>query len=243
VSAGLAGDVFGQNITPGQELLKYTARCALEAGEKLVIKDTNGKVHSWPGTLGLLSKTAGAKLGLNWTKAALPAEGVRWWMACMLAHVNAFQTPVELSLRGPHPALENPSASERKDFPHTEGAFYGDFGDSNDDAINERMYACFSEELFLECERSFPGQGKAMAIHTIHQRVCAHGGCDNFQVVAPCTNFLGDGKYACETEIDGWFTDCHTVASISKGNWPVPTKYAEVGTVNLKEISCSARPD
>ena len=243
MAAELAKDIYGMQISPGQEMLKYTSRCALGANDTLVIKDVNGVTQKWPGLLGMLSGTHGAKTNNDWTRGPLDKSGVRWWMACMLAHVNAFGVQVAVSLRADHPALSQLSQAEAQQFPYFEGAFYGDFGVVGDDSSVENMYACYGKDLYSACEQKHPGQGDAYAVHTLHQRVCAHGGCDNFYVVGPCLNYDRTGRYACSTLNGTSVTDCHIVSSSKPGQWNGATAYQEVVSSYLENIECVSQPD
>jgi hypothetical protein len=226
-TAGLADDSIGRGV------LRYAARCALEATDTLWIQDTRGgswdRTDPMDGLIGLLPQ---------WRKRGLDRSEQAWLMACMLTHVNAYGQAVPLSLRGHHPALAA-DKTERAEFPYFEGAFWGSFGERSEGGEVEyepnAMYACYGEDQLIACDGN-----ASLAAHVLWRRVCARGGCDNFQVVGACRDYDGRGVYACGAEYDGIVSDCRDQPSTSAQNWPPGTNSwgAKVANSYLAKISC-----
>ena len=113
----LAGDHGLLGSTDGQRLLKYAVQCALPAGDSLSTMH-EGAPLVLEGSLGLAPE---------WKHQALPAAAQRWLTACILSRINAFGVPVEIDMRGEHPALRSLTPEETHDYTFQEGAFYGNF--------------------------------------------------------------------------------------------------------------------
>jgi hypothetical protein len=97
----------------GRALLQYIARCALVEGEFLRVYSSG---HTWdfPGVLGVAPE---------WEHAPLTKEGQEIMTACLLAHVNAFEVPVQISVRSWFVA--EAEELESVAFYYGDGAFYG----------------------------------------------------------------------------------------------------------------------
>jgi hypothetical protein len=121
----------GLETTPeGRELLVYVARCALRDSDVLVAT-AGDETYEFPGMLGL---------AVEWEHRALEPAEVHWVSACLLAHVNAFDVSVQISLRAPAGRIQT-TPDEEFDFPVYEGTFFGDvFGE------NLLTYACVGND-------------------------------------------------------------------------------------------------
>jgi hypothetical protein len=100
-----------------REQLKYLVRCALPA-QITVYADAEGERFTFQGSMGLAPR---------WLTEAMTASEERWVSACLLAHVNYFGKPVQVSMRAtppPVPALES-SDEEQTTFTIFEGGFFG----------------------------------------------------------------------------------------------------------------------
>jgi len=115
----------------GRELLSYMASCALPASVTLEA-ELDGETLSFPGSVGLAPA---------WADRALHASEQRWVSACLLARVNAHDTSVQVSLRGPHPALRA-DGDERALYSLEEGAFWGNIFTDDADA----WWSCEGED-------------------------------------------------------------------------------------------------
>jgi hypothetical protein len=94
-----------------RRFVEYFVSCALPAGDEVVVNDV-----AFAGAIGLAPE---------WPAGACDAGCRRWISACLLARVNARGERVEISLRGPHPALR-PGPAELAAFTDEEGTYYGD---------------------------------------------------------------------------------------------------------------------
>lgn len=207
----------------GRQLLTYVTRCALSAGDELVAVDSAGEVtHRFHGALGLASE---------WLRGPLDLSGQRWISACLLAHTNAFGTPVSISARGTHAALAT-SAEERRLFPVVEAAFYGNlFADANGDGAADFVaYACTGA-------RSPHDEDSA----SLALRICGEAAADGsgltecgFVHVGTCEDGPQVADYACENRVgpDGAYTTCHSQPGSRQAGWPASSeRYDEVVTV------------
>jgi hypothetical protein len=167
----------GLETTPeGRELLLYVARCALAEGDVLVAT-VGEETYEFPGLLGL---------ALEWEHRGLELAEARWVSACLITHVNAYNVPVEISLR----AFEHIAATpdETHAFPVYEATFFGDvFGD-------ELMtYGCIGQDAEIAGSHA-PDRPL---------RVCADPGPD-CQVTE-----LGYCRDVCDTYVPGTgWTEC-----------------------------------
>jgi hypothetical protein len=121
---GAASDGL-ETTEQGRELLTYVARCALNA-EDILVAEHAGVTYEFPGLLGVAPE---------WEHAPLTASLQRWVSSCLLAHVNAFDTSVPISLRAP--AKLEFDVSESVDFPVYEATFFGNVFN-----VDQVMYAC-----------------------------------------------------------------------------------------------------
>ena len=105
----------------GASLLAYLVGCALPPDQAAVLATADDPVRL-EGGLGLAP---------GWRRRGLAPAEARLVSACILARLNRFGVPVEVSLRAdakapaPSPALAA-SPDERAAFPLHEGAFFGD---------------------------------------------------------------------------------------------------------------------
>jgi hypothetical protein len=97
----------------GREVLKYVVQCALPPQDTLY-GTVAGQTYAFPGLLGLVPK---------WKDKPLAVDEQQQMSACLLAHVNALDVPVSISVRAHH-ALSS-TAEERQAYPVYEGTFFG----------------------------------------------------------------------------------------------------------------------
>ncbi|UQA55835.1 hypothetical protein [Polyangium aurulentum] len=103
-----------------RQLVRYLVGCAFTPSQSLSFTwtDASGVPHPevyW----GLLS------LAPAWASGPLDDDGQRWVTACIASRTNWYGTPVNISARGDHPALEPLDADEKVGYPREEGAFWG----------------------------------------------------------------------------------------------------------------------
>lgn len=203
----------------GLELVEYGARCALAAGAVVPIQTFDGpdQVPDAPG-LGLAP---------DWRKRGLSPEEQAWLMACLLAHVNAGGQAVDISARGPHPALAT-TAQELARFTYLEGAFYGRFGDPGDPDEAGLTYqrACYGPAL---------GKCGAAAPTILYDRLCTiPGGCPHLVVVGPC-EAKPSAPAACKPRTGDAYDECYPIASSGP---PPSEKHRAVITTYLDDFEC-----
>jgi len=118
-----------ETTNEGRELLLYVARCALAEGDVLVAT-VGEETYEFPGLLGL---------AVEWEHRGLELAEARWVSACLITHVNAFNVPIEISLRAPLRITATPE--EAYAFPVYEATFFGDvFGDEL------QTYSCLGQD-------------------------------------------------------------------------------------------------
>jgi hypothetical protein len=121
---GAFGAWFNNTSYTGQDnLMKYVIRCAVAAGSTVTYKDALGVTHTWTGTFGLAP---------SWVSGPMTAAEQRWVSACMLAHVNQFAVPIQVSFRAapstvtnPAPASLGTTPSEVAAYAYREASFWG----------------------------------------------------------------------------------------------------------------------
>lgn len=104
-----------RNSDGGRSVLSYLAGCALTSAQSLSITAADGSHHTYPGSVGLAP---------GWLGAAPTVSQQRWVTACILARTNLYGVHVDLSMRGPNPAL-TAGLAEGLGYLLTEGAFWG----------------------------------------------------------------------------------------------------------------------
>jgi hypothetical protein len=116
-----------------RQLLKYTVSCALNSTQSFSFSwtDTFGVVHpeTYSGLLGLAA---------DWATTRLSPSGAEWVSACLASRVNWYGATVTISSRGPVEQLSI-TAEERADYPHIEGAFFGNLFTST-----PALYSCYN---------------------------------------------------------------------------------------------------
>ena len=125
---GLEGDAAEELLSTeaGREILKYVVQCALKPDD--VLRGVaDGQTYEFPGLLGLMAK---------WRDKPLTADEQQVMSACLLAHVNALDVPVSISLRAHK--MVNSTEEERRAYSVYEGTFFGQIFDGE----TVRAYSC-----------------------------------------------------------------------------------------------------
>jgi hypothetical protein len=195
----------------GSDLVSYLAICAVDAETEIA------------GLRGFYG------LAPSWLHASCDDVCQRWTSACLLAHTNMLEKPVEIGLVGAHPALPGP----RPGFHYQEGAYYGNL-------FHSALYACVGHSVLpflMSQSMPQPGQTRAdTAINLMEGRMC---GLYDPACGEHVTGFCGEerevaGTPACEVDpgSKGWFEHCHTGPRFEPYPRPSPT-IDEVITVYL----------
>jgi len=115
-----------------RQLFKYMIGCGLDATQSYEFSwyDLDGNRHdeSYQGYLGLAT---------DWPTKKLSPSEQEWISACLLSRVNWYGSSVMLSTRGPRVNLKVTEPVEIDDYPHFEGAYWGNIFDEVPTA-----YAC-----------------------------------------------------------------------------------------------------
>lgn len=175
----------GDQGTLARAFLRYAIGCAFTPSQSFGFTwtDATNVVHaeSFAGELGVAPA---------WATGPLDATGQRMVSACVVARVNYYQVPVMLSIRSMEYSLRVLSgAQELVDFPHVEGAFWGNLW-----GPSPAIYACYN--------------GATVANSRAWYRDCATGHlredgtieeCGIIDVVGPCNTVCaslnGGGQY------------------------------------------------
>ena len=99
------------------QFVEYLVSCVLPEGDAVAVE----------------GETFGGGVGLapEWAEGACGEDCQRWASSCLLARVNARGEHVQISMRGPHPAL-HPAPRELVEFAREEGTYYGNLFASPD---------------------------------------------------------------------------------------------------------------
>jgi hypothetical protein len=200
----------GESGALSRSLLSYTVGCALDGTQSFAFSwvDASNVTHeeNYPGSIGLAT---------GWASHPLDAPGRGWVSACLIARVNHFGVPVQLSARGDTPALVA-SAEEKAAYPNEEGAFWGDLFttapvayacDVVPDDDNSRAHARVCAAGYVDGEGNVQGCG-------IIQRV---GSCNDACAPLMAVSLTGlgsEGVYhhpTCSTAASGLTTEVLTV--------------------------------
>lgn len=180
----IAGDVEGlEGSKATRSLLSYIVRCALRPGDVLMVSH-EGHAFQFPGQLGLAAA---------WEARGLTIDEMEKVSGCLIAHVNAFRTPVQLS--GRMVGSLGADEAERAGYRGYEGTFFGRafITPSEDESI--ALYACQGDDAEI---------ARAHAPIDRRKRRCTDGHDDCGAIVA-----LGRCREVCDSYVDeyGW-TDC-----------------------------------
>jgi hypothetical protein len=111
-----------------REVMKYVVGCALPSGTSVDVT-VEGVDYSFDGELGLAAE---------WGRPGGTCGPMcqQWVSACVLSRVDYLGQPLDISVRGLHPALKT-SAEETSSYTHREATYYG-----NIFASSMQLFAC-----------------------------------------------------------------------------------------------------
>lgn len=206
------------STSDGRELLVYIVECALPQNATLKGKHNN-TTYTFKGRLGVAPE---------WVNTPLTKSAQRWMTACLLAHTNAYNVSVPISLRGSLPALTATQA-EKNDFSIEEASFYGNIFTPEDDELS--IYACAGEGIQTVC---------ATDDYDEDEKYLPRRGCDpdeecKFHVPGPCYDLSAAAVDSCGTVMEDGYSSCHSTAKPRPGQWSAAqADYTEVVTVYLR---------
>ena len=189
VNLDAAGELL--STQDGREVFSALVSCALP--ETAMVEATLAE-----GTFDFFGDVG---LAPEWVVHPLYADSKRWVSACLFARVNALDSFIPISIRGPSPAL-GVDSDERSAFALQEGGFYGNYFTPKDQPIE--WYACRGLDK---------AQGNA---GDLISRVCAAPDPANPGLTLCGFKYAGDcglygGAHACEQFALGgtFFQRCH----------------------------------
>lgn len=171
--------------TNARSFMHYAVGCALSPSQTFDFTwtDSDAVEHqeSYHGELGIAP---------GWAAGGIPVSSQKLVSACMIARVNYYGVTVKISIRSAKAPLETmPGSQELVDFPHVEGAFWGNLW-----APVPNLKACYF--------------GPNIAVSRAAHRDCAVGHilpngalaeCGPIDIVGPCStvcqNLDGGGQY------------------------------------------------
>lgn len=168
-----------------RQFMRYAVSCAFLPSQTFSFSytDANGVVHNevYYGELGIASA---------WATGSLDVQGQQMVTSCLAARVNYYEVPVTISARCSLEPLKTLSSdAEVADYPHVEGAFWGN------------MFT--ADPFIVSCYHNVN-----VANSRMYQRDCATGhvdetgvavDCGPIHVVGPCSSYCmslnGGGQY------------------------------------------------
>jgi hypothetical protein len=194
------------NSPEGQSLLSYVVKCALASGVSASFPVSGGPNQVYTGLLGYAPA---------WRTGSLNLTGRRLVTGCLMAHVNAFETKVPISVRTA--ATGEPPVLERTLFLHQEMVAYGNIFAA---AADREMYVCFGRAVAT----SLGGDGGLGALlpSYLDLRICSTSQNCGFNRVGACYRWPlipSVTEAACEVESGSFYDNCHE-APIEQGPTP-----------------------
>ena len=180
----------------GRTLLSYVVRCALPAGQTASFPRSGATALVYTGQLGYAT---------GWKNDTLSETGRRLMTGCLMAHVNAFETLVPISIRnstvGEAPLLE------KLLFPAQELAVYGNYFAPPSE---RELYVCFGAAV----AQSLGGDGGVgdLLPSYLDLRICSVSENCGFQRVGACFRWSSMPEItesACEAESGSFYESCH----------------------------------
>lgn len=182
----------------GRMLLSYVARCALEAGDSVTFPRPNAPDLVFTGLVGIAP---------GWMGSSLNGTGQRLMTACLMAHVNALETQVPISVRSAR--LGTAPLVERLLFPAQEMAVYGNYFAPRS---QRELHICFGEAV----ARSLGGGGGLgldLGLPSyLDFRVCSVSEECGFNRVGACFRWPAQRditRSACQVQSGSLYERCH----------------------------------
>jgi hypothetical protein len=180
----------------GRTLLSYVVRCALATGDSAAFPQAGGPNLVYTGLLGFARDWKGAPLGIT---------GRRLMTGCLMAHVNAFETQVPISIR--NQIVGDAGLAEKLLYSAQELAVYGNYFA----APSEReIYVCFGKAVALALGPL--GGVVGLVPSYLDLRVCSTSEECGFHRLGACYRWPSSPaikKAACEEQAGSFYESCH----------------------------------
>jgi len=216
-----SGETLGE---VDRQILAYAYSCALPSSSSMTL-EIGGEPWEFTGQLGLAPE---------WETGACDVECQEWVSACLLARTNQFGLPVELSLRGNHPALQVPTEVAEA-FTLREGSFYGNVFTEGADVAGQ-AYACAGgsgSAMWELTDRFCSAIGDGCPIETVADCNINAFACDVDN--AACSSFTACSDWDNSGLPTTCYSDYHQCGQV-----PTGTGYSRVITAFLRtpQASC-----
>jgi hypothetical protein len=196
--AGAALDAATTDLVDSEEgrsLLSYVVRCALATGDSASFPRAGAPDLVYTGLLGFAT---------DWKEDSLSETGQRLMTGCLMAHVNAFETEVPISIR--NAIVGDAGLAEKLLFPSQELAVYGNYFASSSE---REVYVCFGKAV----AQSLGAEGGAGGLlpSYLDLRVCSMSEQCGFQRVGACYRWPSPQvpEAACEEQSGSFYEACH----------------------------------
>ncbi len=179
----------------GRALLSYVARCALATGDSAAFPRHGAADLVYPGQLGFAT---------DWKGDSLDDIGRRLMTGCLMAHVNAFETQVPISVR--NAIVGDAVVAEKLLYSAQELAVYGNYFAP---ASERELYVCFGKAVALSLGPL--GGVSGLLPSYLDLRVCSTSEGCGFHRVGACYRWPLSGvtQAACETQAGSFYDGCH----------------------------------
>jgi len=209
----LAEDALGGATTalvdsePGRTLLSYVVRCALPLGDTAAFPRPNLPDLVYAGLIGFAP---------DWMGGSLDETGRRLMTGCLMAHVNAFQTQVPISIRSE--LMGDAGLVEKLLFPAQELAVYGNYFAP---PSQRELYVCFGKAV----AQTLGSGGLASGLPSyLDLRVCSMSQECGFNRVGACylwPTIPAVTTSACDEQSGSFYGSCHEapIQSLTTAAW------------------------
>ena len=180
----------------GRSLLSYVVRCALRAGDSAAFPRAGGPDLVYAGLLGFATA---------WKEDSLSDTGRRLMTGCVMAHVNAFETQVPISIR--NAIVGDAGLVEKLLYPSQELAVYGNYFAA---PSQREIYVCFGKAV---AQALGPGGNLGGLLPSyLDLRVCSVSEQCGFHRVGACYRWPtipSVTQAACEEQSGSFYESCH----------------------------------
>ncbi len=180
----------------GRALLSYVVRCALPTGNSATFPRAGAPALVYSGSLGFATA---------WKQNALSLTGRRLMTGCLMAHVNAFETQVPISIR--NAIVGDAALAEKLLYSAQELAAYGNYFAP---ASERELYVCFGKAV-AQTLGPLGGLGGLIPSY-LDLRVCSTSEGCGFHRVGACYRWPSSPSVteaACEAQAGSFYDSCH----------------------------------